>query len=83
MERARQFLIDNPEVAVEIDTALRKKTADKVAAIAEEDENAAVASATAISAGAATASAAAAKAASASVASQVAEGKPPVASTRR
>jgi recombination protein RecA len=51
IERARQFLIDNPEVAVEIDKALRQKTADKLLAITAADEKAAIASANAVSEG--------------------------------
>jgi recombination protein RecA len=47
IERARQFLIDNPEVAVEIDSALRAKSAEKLAAVAEADSKAMAASAVA------------------------------------
>jgi recombination protein RecA len=53
VERARQFLIDNPEVAVEIDKALRQKTADRTKASDEADEKAAASSASAVSAAAA------------------------------
>ena len=49
IERARQFLIDNPEVAVEIDSALRAKSAEKLAAVAEADSKAMAASALAVS----------------------------------
>src|SRR5690349_7815664 len=49
IERARQFLIDNPEVSVEIDAALRAKSAEKVAATAEADTKAMAASALAVS----------------------------------
>jgi len=40
IEKARQFLIDNPEVAQEIDKALRAKTAEATAAKDEENEKA-------------------------------------------
>ncbi len=46
MEKARQFLIDNPEVAQEIDRALRARTAEKAAASDEVDRKAMVASQT-------------------------------------
>ncbi len=40
VEKARQFLIDNPEVAQEIDKALRAKTAEQTAAKDEANEKA-------------------------------------------
>jgi recombination protein RecA len=40
IEKARQFLIDNPEVAQEIDKALRAKTAESTAAKDEANEKA-------------------------------------------
>jgi len=53
MEKARQFLIDNPEVSQEIDKALRAKTAEKTAASDEVDRKAMAASQTSQSASAA------------------------------
>jgi recombination protein RecA len=53
MEKARQFLIDNPEVSQEIDKALRAKTAEKTAASDEVDRKAMAASQTSQNASAA------------------------------